>query len=134
MRALPYLTMSLLYHICLPMIPAHYTLIHACMHACIHTCLSPRLSVSNEPTQSLHYVAPLGFHARSRHQHDPPPAQVTIWDLSVEEDEEVAAQRAADAAIAHLPPQLLFVHQGQREVKELHFHPQVRTFFLWECV
>ena len=53
--------------------------------------------------------------------------QVTIWDLSVEEDEEVAAQRAADAAIAHLPPQLLFVHQGQREVKELHFHPQVST-------
>ena len=24
-----------------------------------------------------------------------------------------------------IPPQMLFCHQGQRDVKELHFHPQV---------
>ena len=52
---------------------------------------------------------------------------VTVWDLSLEEDAERSANALAkaDAGIADLPPQLLFVHQGQSDVKELHMHPQV---------
>jgi ribosome assembly protein RRB1 len=48
--------------------------------------------------------------------------QVTIWDLSVEEDEEAMT---ADPRLRQLPPQLLFIHQGQQDVKELHWHRQV---------
>mmetsp|Transcript_44520 Transcript_44520/g.139647 ORF Transcript_44520/g.139647 Transcript_44520/m.139647 type:complete len:455 (-) Transcript_44520:1166-2530(-) len=54
--------------------------------------------------------------------------QLSIWDLSVEEDEE-AMQAAAAPSVAEsvraLPPQLLFIHQGQHLIKELHFHPQI---------
>jgi len=48
---------------------------------------------------------------------------ITIWDMSVEEDAAEAALKAAD--VAALPPQLLFVHQGQSSLKEVHFHPQL---------
>ena len=47
--------------------------------------------------------------------------QVTLWDLSVEADEDETG--AGDAV--HVPPQLLFVHQGQKDVKEIHWHPQI---------
>lgn len=56
--------------------------------------------------------------------------QVTVWDLSVEADDgDLVAGPNRDAQGLEdmkLPPQLLFVHQGQHDVKELHFHPQVR--------
>ena len=53
--------------------------------------------------------------------------QVTIWDLAVEEDaEDVAAGNAdANTELKDVPPQLLFVHQGQKDVKEVHWNPQV---------
>ncbi|GBO39376.1 Glutamate-rich WD repeat-containing protein 1, partial [Araneus ventricosus] len=45
---------------------------------------------------------------------------VTQWDLAVERDD--AEQ---DQPLKDLPPQLLFIHQGQKEVKELHWHKQM---------
>jgi ribosome assembly protein RRB1 len=47
--------------------------------------------------------------------------QVTLWDLAVELDDEAAGHDASEP----VPPQLLFVHQGQRDVKEVHWHPQM---------
>ena len=48
--------------------------------------------------------------------------QVTLWDLSVEVDDE---ERAADPKLKDVPAQLLFSHQGQRDIKEVHWHPQL---------
>ncbi|OXU28832.1 hypothetical protein TSAR_016827 [Trichomalopsis sarcophagae] len=47
--------------------------------------------------------------------------QITQWDLSVEADQ---SEEKEDEDVAKLPPQLLFIHQGQTDVKELHWHPQ----------
>lgn len=46
--------------------------------------------------------------------------QIAQWDLSVEADTE----EPQDSVLAKLPPQLLFIHQGQSDIKELHWHPQ----------
>ncbi|KAF7996801.1 hypothetical protein HCN44_002447 [Aphidius gifuensis] len=46
--------------------------------------------------------------------------QIAQWDLSVEPDQD----NEKDNDIGDLPPQLLFIHQGQSDVKELHWHPQ----------
>lgn len=43
--------------------------------------------------------------------------QITIWDLAVEAE--------GSENIPEVPPQLLFVHMGQTEIKEVHFHSQV---------
>ncbi|KAL1410380.1 Ribosome assembly protein rrb1 [Vanrija albida] len=54
--------------------------------------------------------------------------QVTLWDLSVEQDDDEASRNQAtgpDGKPLDVPPQLLFVHQGQKDVKEIHWHPQV---------
>ncbi|XP_059693747.1 glutamate-rich WD repeat-containing protein 1 [Haemorhous mexicanus] len=50
---------------------------------------------------------------------------VTQWDLGVERDPQETGEGAAEGeGLSELPPQLLFLHQGEREVKELHWHPQ----------
>ncbi|KAK9111913.1 hypothetical protein Scep_019432 [Stephania cephalantha] len=56
--------------------------------------------------------------------------QLTIWDLSLEKDEEEEAEFKAQIkekvdVPEDLPPQLLFVHQGQKDLKELHWHGQI---------
>jgi ribosome assembly protein RRB1 len=48
--------------------------------------------------------------------------QVTLWDFSVEEDHE-EQKRVVDNV--QVPSQLLFIHQGQTDVKEVHWHPQI---------
>lgn len=48
--------------------------------------------------------------------------QVTIWDLAVEKDDE-NEEMSMDAN--QLPPQLLFIHMGQTDVKEIHWHRQL---------
>ncbi|KAI0207134.1 Glutamate-rich WD repeat-containing protein 1 [Lamellibrachia satsuma] len=47
--------------------------------------------------------------------------QVTLWDLAVERDTETAT----GSEDIDVPPQLLFIHQGQQDVKELHWHRQL---------
>ncbi|SOV01208.1 related to RRB1 - involved in the regulation of ribosome biosynthesis [Ustilago sp. UG-2017a] len=50
--------------------------------------------------------------------------QVTLWDLSVEQDDDEVQQSAQDG-LKDVPPQLLFCHHGVSDCKELHWHPQV---------
>ena len=61
--------------------------------------------------------------------------QLTIWDLSLEKDAEEEAEfrarmREQADAPEDLPPQLLFVHQGQKDLKELHWHPQIPSMII----
>ncbi|MEE6483077.1 hypothetical protein FKM82_013424 [Ascaphus truei] len=49
--------------------------------------------------------------------------QITQWDLAVEKDQEREGD-TDDPTLAAIPPQLLFVHQGEKDIKELHWHPQ----------
>ncbi len=46
--------------------------------------------------------------------------QICLWDLALEKDE-----GDEDEQLKDLPPQLLFIHQGLQDIKELHWHPQV---------
>ncbi|EFN70760.1 Glutamate-rich WD repeat-containing protein 1 [Camponotus floridanus] len=46
---------------------------------------------------------------------------IAQWDLSVEVDR---TEESQNSELAKLPPQLLFIHQGQSDVKELHWHSQ----------
>jgi ribosome assembly protein RRB1 len=53
--------------------------------------------------------------------------QLTVWDLSLErdEDEEVIMGTNSLGDEIQVPAQLLFIHQGQKNIKELHWHNQI---------
>lgn len=51
--------------------------------------------------------------------------QVTLWDLAVEQDDDEAGIGESFPGEHQVPPQLLFVHQGQKDIKEVHWHPQI---------
>ena len=51
---------------------------------------------------------------------------LTVWDLSVEED----AEQGPKDEFGEYPAQLLFIHQGQHNIKELQFHPQIPNVIL----
>ncbi|KAK7463892.1 Ribosome assembly protein rrb1 [Stygiomarasmius scandens] len=48
--------------------------------------------------------------------------QVTLWDLAVEQDDDEMNESSGDVEV---PPQLLFFHPGQKDIKEAHWHPQI---------
>ena len=51
--------------------------------------------------------------------------KMTLWDFSVEVDEaDQQAMQANEELNIEIPPQMMFLHQGQRNMKELRFHPQ----------
>ena len=68
--------------------------------------------------------------------------QIVQWDLAVEKDDlassgdalkkkDAASNSSAekmeeeDVSLEKVPPQLLFIHMGQNEIKEIHWHPQI---------
>lgn len=58
---------------------------------------------------------------------------VAIWDLALERDPEEEAALAPEtnaAAPEDLPAQLLFLHAGQHDLKEGHWHPQIPGLFI----
>ena len=48
--------------------------------------------------------------------------KIAQWDLALERDAETEQD---DPAMKDLPPQLLFIHQGLKDVKEIHWHRKV---------
>jgi len=51
--------------------------------------------------------------------------QLTMWDMALEDDPEADRAVRGRSDLRDIPPQLYFVHQGQQDVKELHWHAQV---------
>ncbi|KAF6766607.1 glutamate-rich WD repeat containing 1 [Ephemerocybe angulata] len=51
--------------------------------------------------------------------------QVTLWDLAVEQDADEAGMEDTPEGGKDIPSQLLFQHLGQKDVKEVHWHPQI---------
>ena len=54
-----------------------------------------------------------------------------IYDLSIEEDEEEEdGKDASEVGEGEIPPQLLFVHCGSQNTKEVHWHPQITSLVM----
>ena len=49
--------------------------------------------------------------------------QIALWDLAIEKDTE--QNGSVTEELKDVPPQLLFIHQGMQDVKELHWHKQI---------
>ena len=49
---------------------------------------------------------------------------MTLWDFSVEVDEAEQQMASNDELGMEIPPQMMFLHQGQSNMKEIRFHPQ----------
>lgn len=47
--------------------------------------------------------------------------QVTIWDIAMESD----SSNNKEEESLPVPPQLMFIHMGQKELKEVHWHKQI---------
>lgn len=50
--------------------------------------------------------------------------KVSLWDFSVEVDE------SSNTEQDDIPPQLMFLHQGQTNIKELRFHPYYKEMIV----
>ncbi|XP_059090289.1 glutamate-rich WD repeat-containing protein 1-like [Tigriopus californicus] len=48
--------------------------------------------------------------------------QIALWDLALEKDDEAEQPSGTGDELKDLPPQLLFIHQGLQDIKELHWH------------
>merc|ERR1712060_819697 len=51
--------------------------------------------------------------------------QLTLWDLALEDDPDADKAVHGRDDLKDIPPQLYFVHQGQRDMKEIHWHKQL---------
>ena len=53
--------------------------------------------------------------------------QIALWDLAIEKDSENESGSGTEtnSELKDVPPQLLFIHQGMQDVKELHWHSQI---------
>ncbi len=54
---------------------------------------------------------------------------ISVWDLALERDSDFKAEGAAINDNEY-PPQLYFIHRGQNNIKEVHFHPQIPSLML----
>jgi ribosome assembly protein RRB1 len=52
--------------------------------------------------------------------------RLSIWDFAVEPDD----TQLFDATNQEIPQQLIFLHQGQENIKDLKFHPQYKNFLV----
>ncbi|KAK3157153.1 hypothetical protein QOZ80_2AG0116890 [Eleusine coracana subsp. coracana] len=104
--------------------------------------LLPQLSIVQQDTGEASLVAHSEYHKKAITSIEWSPYeatelavssednQLTIWDLSMERDVEeevefkVKINEMADVP-EDLPGQLLFVHQDQKDLKEVHWHPQI---------
>lgn len=87
----------------------HLNLFFNCLFSQYHK--SPITSIEWHPTEAGLFIA--------TSEDD----QTTQWDIGLEQETE--ATQEGDEAEEKLPVQLLFIHTGQEEVKDCHWHPQI---------